>query len=284
MGEGQSTGFIKLTQNEVRNKIEALVQSQAPVKVWKKGQSHILCHFDSYDHFDGLNLILKSSKADSSWNDKNILFSFIHRGLEYFSKAKVQKITDKEGLEINVGPYIFRAEKRTKERLLTFPHHQAYAYFRVSHVEDKTNVLAFNQHREKNAKAFERFDAMARKQIFPDREDLNELMGFRVLDISEDGVSFLVNKKEGHYFDSEGEKGKFDFTLLVDGEVFELNEGQIIYNINYVSSSSNFGPMYKVGLQFSSQEKLTQFLEDMLASSEETSVTQKEFEDFVEEE
>jgi hypothetical protein len=284
MGESQSTGFIKLTQKEVQNKIDSLVQVKAPVKVWKKGQSHLLCHFESYDNFDGLELSLQNPTIDTGWKNKNILFSFVHRGLEYFSKGKVTELNDKAGLTVKVGLYIFRAEKRTKERLLTFPHHQAYAYFRVSHVKDKTNVLAFNQHREKNAKAFERFDEIARKKVFPDNEDLNELMGFRVLDISEDGVSFLVNKKEGHFFDEESQKGKIEFTLLVNGDVFELNEGEVIYNISYVSSTSDFGPMYKVGIHFKPEEKLREFLERMLASSGETSVTQKDFEAFVEEE
>lgn len=282
MGEG-STGFIKLTQSEIQTKLEALVLAHASIKVWKKGQSHTLCILHSSESTDqGLKLSLESETIDSSWQDKNVLFSFSFKGLEYFSKGKVENIKSGEKLVVSVGTYIFRAEKRTKERLLTFPHYQAYAYFRVSHVEDKTNVLAFNQHREKNAKAFERFDEMARKKIFPEREDLNELMGFRVLDISQDGISFLVNKKEGHFFDDESQKDEFDFTLLVNGHVFDLVQGQVIYNIHYVSSGHNFGPMYKVGIQFLAQEKLTDFLDEMMASSEQLSATQKEFEDFVE--
>lgn len=286
MGEGQDTGFIKLTQKQVQPRIDQLVKSKANVKIWKKGQKHIVCVLDSYDNFDGIRLSVQSHAIDETWLNKNILINFNYNKLDYFSKGLVESThsNDKSSMTIKLGPHIFRAEKREKERLLVFPHHQAYAYFRVDHIQDKTNVLAFNKHREKNTKAFEKFDEMAKAKIFPDRENINELMGFRVLDVSEDGLSFLVNKKEGYFFEDENEKGRFDFTLLIDGDVFELKQATVVYNIHYVSSSASFGPMYKIAVQFEEQEALRNYLDKLLNDSTETSISQKEFEDFVDDE
>lgn len=280
MAEGVVSNFIKLTQKEVQARISQLVLQRAPIKLWKKKEKHHSCQFESYNNEDGLMLGISHIKADSTWLDKKVLIQFTFNNVDYFAKGQVKKVKDPGLLKIAIDKYIYKTEKRENERLLTFPHYQAYAYFKLFEDSDQ-NVLSFNQRKVVDLESYEKFNNKVEQLKKKTKTEVGELIGFRVLDISQNGISFLIDIRSKPLF--QDMKG-ISFSLMIDGEMFSLSEGKLVYLVDYLSGKMSGEHKYKVGLTFEPSEEFKHKLFSLLEERRDMGLVRKQFEDFSENE
>lgn len=288
--EGSSSNFVELDWRELTEEVSLLVSSGEKVKLWEKGDAPDLCDIvNSHNKEEGENfcqqLRLRLGKVDESWKSKDLYIQFSLNGVEYFTKGKVVEVLGNEDFWFELNPHVFKVEKRENERLLTYPHYQVYAYFKIRKNPDAGNLIFLNKHIENNHQAFKKFQELSNEEILEaqdrvesDQED--ELIGFRVLDLSSTGVSFLVNEREKNYFKKN--EDMLNVTLLFEKDVFNLNSAKMIYNVDYVNPRVGNLPMGKIGFTFAKDENLASMVEKLIEETNSEANIQKDFENFVE--
>jgi hypothetical protein len=174
----------------------------------------------------------------------------------FFSKVVDIKKIEKDDWVIVLDLKIFMLESREQERLITVPHHQVYIYLKVPKDELHQNTNVISMRAAKLPK-----EEMKEFQIKHLGE--SELIGFRVVDLSKNGFSFLA-------VESDHEKMNFIFsknlslTLMFNGTSFFLQMAKIIYSHPYVNPKVKKVPMFKVGVEYGPNEKLQAELEKFL--------------------
>src|SRR5690606_19023814 len=66
-------------------------------------------------------------------------------------------------------------------------------------------------------------------------DDNNDVMGYRVLDLSSNGIAFLVNAREKVLFEDLSEVG---LTLLYDRTTFEVKNSKVVYIVDSLTGST----------------------------------------------
>ncbi len=284
---GESSNFIKLTLDEMTPKLSLIAKQKLMMKVWIKGGESVLYRAknfsllktsDSAEYL--LSLFSEGSDCDDPLIGKSVLFTFSLNESDYFSEGEVSKDDIQDALVIRLKGEFYRSEKRIAERLLTFPHHQVYAYFRVLNEKDESNVIEIKREEDKLYIDYKQRQKKELKEKLKKKiNDVEDLVGFRSLDISRTGIAFTVGEEETKYFN---DKNKYSFYILFDGDIFVIKGANLIYKVDYVSAAKG-SSKHKVGLNFNPSEKLTVHITNLLRESSESSVAQKEFEDFIDE-
>ena len=107
--------------------------------------------------------------------------------------------------------------------------------------------------------------------------DVEDLIGFRALDISRSGIAFIINNDESKYFK---DNIKYSFYILFDGDIFVVRGANLVYKVDYVGGPEG-KKRFKVGLNFNPVENLSKHILELLRESSGAGSIQKEFEDFV---
>ncbi|MCR9204714.1 MAG: hypothetical protein NXH75_09065, partial [Halobacteriovoraceae bacterium] len=166
------------------------------------------------------------------------------------------------------------------ERLLTFPHHQVYAYFKVLNEKNESNVIELKREEDKLYIDYKNKQKKELKERLKKRiSDVEDLIGFRALDISRSGIAFIVNGDESKYFK---DNIKYSFYILFDGDIFVVKGASLVYKVDYVGGPQGKS-RYKVGLNFNPVENLSKHIVELLRESSGAGSIQKEFEEFVDE-
>jgi len=283
----ENSNFIKLSLEEMTLKLDSLAKQKEVLKLWKKGEdSHlyrvsdftVLKSPESSDYL--LSLFSEGKESDEELVGKKVLFTFNYNDSDYFSEGSVSHDDIHNVLVLRLSDNFYRSEKRGNERLLTFPHHQVYAYFKVLNEKNESNVIELKREEDKlyidyKQKQKKELKERLKKKI----SDVEDLVGFRALDISRSGIAFIVNEDEAKYF-SEGRK--YSFYVLFDGDIFVVKGAGLVYKVDYVGGQGGV-KRYKVGLNFNPVESLSLHITELLRESSGAGSIQKEFEDFVDE-
>lgn len=289
--DGANSNFIELEWNEITSSIAELVSVSGDVKIWEKGDAPdickvINCHSEDEEGSRVQQLRLRLGKVDEDWKKKDLLVSYTLKGVDYYTKGKIVEVLGNEDFWLELNPNVFKIEKRQNERLLTYPHFHAYAYFRLSQDSSTDNLIFINKQIESTHQVFQKFKKLSDEDILKlqdsvDSEHDEELIGFRVIDVSYKGIAFIANERERDYF--EGSDKEFEMTLLFEGEVYNLRKATIVYNVDYVNPRAGSVPMSKIGFQFEHnhdlRRKIKEVIDEQGAGDEKD---QKDFEDFIE--
>lgn len=289
--EGIGTNFIKIETNDMVTKLKRLSSDKGEVSVWNKGQESVTYKAvesrlvdDESGKYVLINLFAEAE--DSNFLNKDILFSFSVMNVDYFGEGQFIHTEGEEFVTIKLASTIFRSEKRGSERLLTFPHHQVYAYFKITEVkEEMTNVISLTDLKSKTKKEKKGFDRMSETGTIQAAEleagENEEVVGFRVLDLANNGISFLASETQKAFFIEER---LFDTLLLMfDGETYSLKSGLLIYNVDYVGGKKGEDPIFKLGIKFDTHNELSERLKKALDKSSITQTIRHDFEEFVDE-
>ena len=279
--------FIKLNQEELSTKIALLVSENSRVIFWKtspryyEGQS---VHFDvrqkkTYLTIGKCNIHLRLVA-------ERICLNFSINDIDYFLRGNVME-QDEENLQmvVELEEHCFRVEKRSRERLITYPIYEVYAYLKYQKVKNN-NVVFFNKKEQKNSDFFSEIDNLQKNKLQELTDDLyiddsEDLIGFRVEDLSSSGLSFFANTKEKeHILDAIGENN-FSLVLNFEMQVFNLEDAHIVYKMNYINSQFSGVPMYKIGITFKPSPSLKRKIEDNTGITVDLFDYQKEFEEFI---
>lgn len=289
--EGLGTNFIKIDTNDMVTKIARLASDKGDVSIWNKGQDSVDYRANESKLIDdetGKYVLIKlfAEKEDANFIGKDILISFTVRNVDYFGEGKFSVDENPEFVSIKLASKIYRSEKRGSERLLTFPHHQVYSYFKIAETTDEMdNVISLADLKTKSKKEKKGFDKMSETGTIQAAEleagENEEVVGFRVLDLANNGISFLADESQKQFFISER---IFDTLLLMfDGDTYTLKNGLLIYNVDYVGGKKGEAPIYKLGIKFDSHPDLSDRLKAALDKTSVLQTIRHDFEEFVDE-
>ncbi len=279
--------FIKLNQEELATKIALLVSEKSRVIFWKTSPRYFegkAVHFNV--HQRKTRLTIGGCNIHRRLVDERICLNFSINDIDYYLRGMViEQNEDHLQMVVELEEHCFRVEKRSRERLITFPIYEVYAYLKYKK-EVKDNVVYFNKKEQTNKDFFTEIDNLKKNRIQSmaselDREDDEDLVGFRVEDLSSSGLSFFASVKEKEsIFDSLGDQ-KFNFVLNFEMQVFNLEEAVVVYKMNYINSQFAGIPMYKIGVNFKASPSLKRKIEDHSGITVDLFNYQKEFEEFI---
>jgi hypothetical protein len=279
MVESSKEKFTGLNLGEISSKLSSFTNSEKTIRIWSKEVEPSLAFVRNYEAQE-IQLDISSSMVSFELNSK-VFINFAFNSVDYFAKGVLT--SDSEGLvSIDLEETVFKSEKRQNERLLTFPHHQAHAYFKVYSNEDSSNIISLNRVKDEKQGVLESFASERMKEVLDD-EAVADLMGFRILDISSTGLSFCANNRETSYFASFDDDQSIEFTLMFEGESFTLNCAEIVYIVDYVNSRAAKIPMKKIGIKFGENEILKKLIDSLINDKGALREVDKSFESFLSE-
>ena len=176
--------FIKLNQEELSAKIALLVSESSRIILWKAAPR--------YYEGKATNFEIRQKKTYLTIGDCNIhlrlsseriCFNFTINDIDYFLRGKVvEQVEDMMEMIVELEEHCFRVEKRNKERLITYPVYEVYAYLKYQKAKSN-NVVFFNKKEQKSRDFLSEIDNIQKNKILQMAEnvhveDSEELVGF----------------------------------------------------------------------------------------------------------
>ncbi|MBC7429642.1 MAG: hypothetical protein H7336_13575 [Bacteriovorax sp.] len=279
--------FIKLKQEELSSKIALLVSENGRIIFWKAAPRYYEGKATCFDiRQNKTYLTIGDCNIHRRLTNERVCLNFTINDIDYFLRGMVvEQMEENLQMVIELEDECFRVEKRNRERLHTYPVYEVYAYLKYQ--KQKTNnVVFFNKKEQQTTDFFSEIDNIQKNKLQSLTNDLHmeeseDLVGFRVEDLSSSGLSFFANTKEKeHILDAFGDK-KFTMILNFEMQVFNLEDANIVYKINYINSQFSGVPMYKIGINFKLSPVLKRKIEDHSGITVDMVDYQKEFEEFI---
>jgi len=286
-GSRPKINFLKLTSEELSSKIALLVSNHDRVIFWKSSPRYFegsATAFSVKNH--QIFLTLERVGIPIKLSNEIICLNFKLNEIDYFLRGKVvEHIDDDPKIILELEEKCFRVEKRSRERLLTYPVYDVYAYLKYQKV-NRSNVVSINKGEQKAKDFFSEIDNYQKNKIATMSEGLNakdeeDIIGFRVEDLSSTGLSFFASSKEKELVIDVVDKEHFSLVLNFEMQVFSLEEAVIVYKMNYINAQFAGVPMYKIGINFKHSPSLKRKIEDVSGISVDLADYQKEFEEFI---
>lgn len=278
--------FIKMNQQELSSKIALLVSNNDRVIFWKTSPRYYEGRATHFEIGPRIKLTLSRCNIHLKLADEIICLNFAINDIDYFFRAKVTDQMDQlETITFELEESCFRMEKRSRDRLITYPIYEVYAYLKYSKVP-QSNVVFFNKNEQKHHNFFTEIDNLQKNRLASlaqgnFEEDSEDLLGFRVEDISSTGLSFFANQKEKELILDKLSSKSFNLVLNFEMQVFNLQNASIVYMINYINAQFSGVPMFKVGITFEAHPDLKNKIEGLTGNTLELADYQKEFEEFI---
>jgi len=279
--------FIKLTSQELSSKIALLVSNHDRVIFWKTSPRYFEGRATAFLVKNQQTcLVLERVGIPIRVVGETVCLNFTLNDIEYFLRGKVvEQLEDDPQIKIELEEHCFRVEKRSRERLLTYPVYEVYTYLKFQKA-NKANVIFFNKGEQKTRDFFSEIDNLQKNKMASISQELavgdeEDLIGFRVEDLSSNGLSFFASAKEKELVLDVLEKEAFSLVLNFEMQVFNLDEAVIVYKMNYINAQFSGVPMYKVGINFKHSPSLKRKIEEVSGITIDLLDYQKEFEEFI---
>lgn len=265
--------FQQLIEKEKLSKLTQAGRSQSLLTIWLKGAKQkykITCE----EFMPKEQRLICSGLLAKDLVGNSVLFTFELNGLSFFGTGELKDLT-KGRCALETNAKLFKSERRSSFRLLTFPHHQAYLHLPVNEEDvESGNVFGIKSGMSETG-LFKSF-----LNLIKSEEEGIEREGhaaFRALDLSATGVAIKVGPVEESHF----EKGKKigPVALALNEESVEIPDSEVVYKVDLVSQNGE-KRVYKVGLKFlgvdeALDQRLVRLVNSALKDFEE------EFEDFI---
>ncbi len=272
----QNVHFKQLNASEKKSKLSLLVKSSSrKLLIWEKGsKSKTTCI--PTDYLDNKDQIFIKEMLSEDVLEKEHLFSFEIHGLHFFGKC-IPKRFGKQQFYIEVDEEIFKSERRSNFRLLTYPHQEVYVSIFIGKEKiEESNLVNINT-RLSQTGLFKNFldlvDGEEESSV-----TLEGYLEFRVLDISVTGLAFQYGEIESSFFPSfPMDIGKI--YVRFNDETIVVDKAKLLYRLDMVAANQK-SKLYKAGVEFQDidinlDEKLSKIINKTLRSLE------AEFEDFL---
>jgi hypothetical protein len=278
--------FLKLNKSELSEKIALLVSKRGRVVFWKS-----IPRFYEGRAFHSKNdnkfiLSLTDAVSTIKFSNEKVCLNFIYKDVEYFFRGLViEHIEEENFIRIQLEEECFRLEKRSRDRVVVYPKFEAFAYFKYF-IDGPKNVIQFNKSEQKSKDFLNKLNDDRLKKLIELSTDLNtldeeDIVGFRIEDMTTNGLSFLANQNEKENILEKYKQLTFRFTINLDMQVFTLEEAKIAYIIDYINPDFIGLNMFKVGITFKHSPSLKRKLEDLFGVELIEVDFQKEFDEFV---
>jgi len=274
--------FRKISQKDIRQFFQLAVIESQRIIFWKSLNRFYEGKILKIDQGAKVEILLKALPVNVNLLNESVNVNFQFKDLELFGRGKVLKQND-DLLEllIEVEEEFYKVEERSFERVELYPSIEAYVYF-VHHLAHPKNVISFKPDQDQFI-----LDQISKNQrqklesiIDSSLGENDEILGFRVDEITANGISFFCNASEFEVvFKDRNEKWKGSFSL--EGKIYELNQCQFIYSIEYISSNFKDTNMLKLGFSFTKNDQLKIDLEKKFNKNLEVLDYKKEFEEYL---
>ena len=233
------TFFSKLDQAEKDNRLTAIGNNRGKITVWIKGQKEK--HLIDVVKYDPLRMVLVLDTRDDIFpNNAATLCSFEFRGMSFFSETIFLKsVGDYACLKFNST--LFKSEKRSSFRLMTFPLHEVWAIFNLDEGYQGGKVIDLRTKQSTTA-IFNKF-----LNLVEGDENNPSALKIRVQDLSTTGMALHIGDLESRYF-SKDTIFK-NVRLRFSDEEIVIPEAKIVYSVNFIGSDKNL-KKFKLGIQF----------------------------------
>jgi len=249
--------FLKLKTSEVILKLKGFVKDKSTAKIWigKNLSIYRVCEINEKSPRNIELVFFSEAEDDALFMEKEVCFNFSAHNVDYFGKAKFRSV-ENDKISIVLKEDIFRLEKRDNERVLTYPRYKSFFCIK-GEKEHKSldNVVFLNKKQEKKVQKEVSKDHLINEKIhsllLQKVENPEDYTNFRILDLSESGMSVLINAQDK---DKIGDN--HDCAIVTfEKELFFVENIEIIYDVPYISNDLNH-QMVKVGIQFDFNEKI----------------------------
>lgn len=235
------TYFSKLDPKEKESRLMQLGSSRAEVTVWVKGSKN-KSNFPILDFVKDRSELVLDTKEQVFPKGTKLLCSFEIRGMHFFSEVLVNvSIVNHFVLEFNST--LFKAEKRSSYRLLTYPIYEVYAEFDLGEAYEGGKVVDMKS-RTSQTGLFKSFIQLVEKN---DDASQYQKVKHRVQDLSATGMSLHIGELESQYFFKD--MIYKDVALKFIDETIVIPEVKVVYVVDYIASDKNL-KKFKVGLHF----------------------------------
>lgn len=238
------TYFRKLDVQEKSSRLWQLSQVKAPVIVWMKGQK-TKHKFDVVDYDKDFFQISTTAQDSPLPTNTELLLSFEYKGMNFFSQV-IQKISVSGKVVFIFDNILYRSERRSSFRLMTFPIYEVYATFFLDKVYDGGNIFEFKSGQSQTG-LFKNFLKLVEPQNPNLATPQNKTpLQIRVQDFSATGMSIHIGDVESPYF-SKDQVFKYIHLVFLD-EVIVINEARIVYVVDFIGDKGL--KKMKVGIHF----------------------------------
>ncbi len=218
--------------------------------------------------------IVLDNKSDIFRSGDKILCTFELRGMNFFSEVVyLESISGHPVLHFN--GVLFKSEKRSSFRLLTFPMYEVNAEFDLGNIYEGGNVYDLKD-RTNQTRLFKNF----LKIVGNNNQDADvSKLTVRVQDLSTSGLSLHVSELEYQYFAKD--LVFQNVGLNFKDETIIIPELKVVYVVDFISHDK--GPKrFKVGIHF---ENLPAKIDDQIGKKINFLLRQnnqnKDFENFI---
>lgn len=278
--------FIKLKHQELSSKIALLVSNNERIIFWKTSPRYYEGRATHFEVGQNIKLTLSQCNIHLHLPGERLCLNFCLNDIDYFFRGEVTDQADEnQTITLELEEFCFRVEKRGRERLITYPVYEVYAYLKYQKSVDN-NVVYFNKSEQKNRDFFSEIDNAQKSKMMKLSEELHhqddeDLIGFRVEDLSSSGLSFFASQKEKELILERLAGHGFALVLNFEMQVFNLEQANIVYQINYINAQFSGVPMFKVGITFKGSPALKKKIEEVSGIQVDITDYQKEFEEFI---
>ena len=253
--EGQ---FIKIKEMEIKKKFSELAIQKGHIKVWKSGEEKALdCTLESLADVEKeqpLKIFLKiKEKAETKNLQGRELFIYFNiKKSKFFSKGSVESVEGEDNVKLVLDGELYKLDQRKSKRITTFPGHRVYSYLKIQEGSGG-EIIHLNRPKDHLHNFFKNFQKQVLHSQFNssnplEKDFMDDYIGFRVLDLSNDGLSFLLNHIEADYFKKL--KKSFKMILNFNGKEDVIENCSVSYLIPYVNPSLGSLSLFKIGLSF----------------------------------
>lgn len=272
MSEGQAyleeKGFVPIEDSEYSEILSLFEKSAFELYLWDESNCAYSC--SSLENPLEKNAKFTSLKAQIDGLDldqvegKQFVLSFTSEALECFVKSKLTSLKDEHQFEIEFISDVYKLKLRKMDRFEISNDVQALIFFKNKDLFQSIDNLVYFNKKEGNLVGFlKEFQKHSFKDLFKNDGDLpdklaSEIIGFKVLDISGEELSFLVSDDEKELF--EGTENEFEMVLNIKGIRYDLKGGKVKYHTTFNSNQMKSVSMHRVGITFQINEKLNEII------------------------
>jgi c-di-GMP-binding flagellar brake protein YcgR len=242
--------FSQQNLPETISKLSQVVQSKSVLTLWLKGKKEKYIFKALRFDKDKLEITIDNSSQLFEEN-ASVLCSFELMGVSFFSEIIYHSSESYNVLMFKNA--LYKSERRSSFRLLTFPHHQVWATFDIESASAQGKVIDLKS-RGTQTRLFRSF-----LKIIGDHESVDQSkLKMRVQDLSTTGMALEIGEVEAGYFDKGMIFQKVD--LIFSDDTIQIPAAKIVYVVNYISNDRST-KKYKVGIHF---ENLISSIDDKL--------------------
>jgi hypothetical protein len=272
MSEGQAyleeKGFVPICDSEYIEILSLFEKSAFELNLWDELNCAYSCTslekpLEKNGKFTSLKVQIDHLDIDQV-KDKQFVFSFTSNSLEYFVKSTLTPSKEEHHFDVEFISEVYKINKKEIDRFEISNDVQALIFFKNKDLfESIDNLVYFNKKEGNLVEFLKDFQKNSFKDLFKNKGDLpdklaSEIMGFKVLDISKEELSFLVNDDEKELF--EGAKNDFDMVLNLKGIRYDLKEGKVLFHTTFNPTQMKSVPMHRIGVTFQFNEKLNEII------------------------